>query len=144
MAYVMIHLREVDLQDGVKSFVILAEGRVGHFFKYHPEEVISSCGETQERFECSCGFAIAQMVPSRSNQPSRVRRLDATHAALLLLGAQAARQRDIGCSDEWQRLEDIAFQAFKGIDEGLTATRAFLRMQFGAPSASQLREILGR
>lgn len=95
----------------------------------------SACEELHESYSlgCSCGFFNTQLGYYQPN---------ALHAALLLVGVQVAYERGLDLPECLERLEGIAFQAFKRIDEGLTKTRDFLIKRSGAPTASQLRKML--
>ena len=142
MAKVQVWSEKIHPMDsGSLQFEIEVEG---HVFSYR--QVWENCGEIHEDFTCSCGFSTTE-APGRGcwqwghNEPSKAR-LDATHAALLLLGAHEARWHGEGYPAEWGGLERMALEALESTDFGLDETLKFLYKRSGALTAAQLRKLL--
>lgn len=116
----------------------------GHDFSRR--ERWENCGEILELFECSCGF-VAVRAPGLGcwQQDHNVERhdaLDATHAALLLLGAAEAVRSDAGCPAQRESLKRTALEELGYVDTDIAETLLFLRKRAGAPTASELRKRL--
>jgi len=142
MAKVQVWTEEIHPMDrGSLQFEVEVEG---HTFTYR--QVWENCGEIHEDLNCSCGFGTTE-APGRGcwqygHNEAREARLDATHAALLLLGTHEARWHGEGCPAEWDGLERMGLEALEATDFGLSETRKFLHKKSGALTAAQLRKLL--